>query len=463
MQRRSTNSDSGHAPLVVRSVVSIGSIGISIGGMMLAPSQPTRAQVDPSIIKAKPNLQAVPAESVFEAPPEPSYPAKEPIVEYETWAPEPEYTEPTYVEPEYSEPAYIEEPSQGSHSYIDTTDYSLGATTAYDEAPAVVLSERSTGCEATVAAGEGVPGSVCVRAAPSKPTTATAAPSYPGTPVAVPHLEVPELEVSAPSVVAANAGVEYSAAVVPAYYPVAEIPAIDLNAIALGAGGFIPKPGEDSAQIYNSYYNVAAQALRDRSIRPQDLVAQVSSRLVFPLSIPAPITSAFGWRIHPVLGTARMHTGTDIGAPMGTPVVAALAGRVAISDFLGGYGLAVVLEHEKGTTETLYGHLSEVFVQAGETVKKGDPIGRVGSTGLSTGPHLHFEVRKMTEEGWVNLDPGRQLEYGLAQLVRNLRMTENAPANPPTVLDAQTAESELDDISQGETSEETVAEVPSSW
>lgn len=485
MQRRSTNSDSGQAPLVVRSAISIGSLGISLGGMMFAPPQTTRAQVDPSIAKTKVNLQAVPVESVFEAPVEPIYTIKEPIVESQTW--EPEYIEPEYVEPEYTEPAYIEpeyveeaieqpefvpaetqEPIEGSHSYIDTTDYSLGATTAYDEPPAVVLSERSTGCEATVAAGEGVPGSVCAPVSPTpiKPTTATAAQPYPGQPVAVPNVSVPELEVRAPYVAAAPAGVEsveYSVAAVPNYYPVAEVPALDLNGIVLGAAGFIPKPGEDSAQIYNSYYNVAAQALRDRSVRPQDLIARVSSRLVFPLSIPAPITSAFGLRVHPVLGTARMHTGTDIGAPMGTPVVAALAGRVAISDFLGGYGLTVVLEHEKGTQETLYGHLSEVFVKAGDTVKKGDPIGRVGSTGLSTGPHLHFEVRKLTKEGWVNLDPGRQLEYGLAQLVRNLRTIENAPATPPTLLDTQTADSEvLDEISQGPTSSEAVADTPSS-
>ncbi len=477
MQRRSTNSDSGRSPMVVRSAISIGSLGISIGGMMFAPPQTTRAQVDPSIAKTKVNLQAVPVESVFEAPIEPSYTIKEPIVESQTWEPEyiePEYTEPAYIEPEYVEeaieqpefvPEETQEPIEGSHSYIDTTDYSLGATTSYDESPAVVLSERSTGCEATVAAGEGVPGSVCAPVSPTatKPTVAAAAGFNSGQPVAVPNVSVPELEVPAPSVAAVPVGVGYSVAAVPDYYPVAEVPALDLNGIVLGAAGFIPKPGEDSAQIYNAYYNVAAQALRDRSVRPQDLIARVSSRLVFPLSIPAPITSAFGLRVHPVLGTAQMHTGTDIGAPMGTPVVAALAGRVAISDFLGGYGLTVVLEHEKGTKETLYGHLSEVFVKAGDTVKKGDPIGRVGSTGLSTGPHLHFEVRKLTKEGWVNLDPGRQLEYGLAQLVRNLRTIENAPATPPTVLDTQTAESEvLDDISQGPTSSEDVADTPSS-
>ncbi|MDY6940291.1 MAG: peptidoglycan DD-metalloendopeptidase family protein [Cyanobacteriota bacterium] len=483
MQRRSANSDSGRAPLVIRSVSWIGSLGILSGGIVFAPSEPTRAQVDPSIAKAKPDLRGVPAESVFEAPPAPSYPVKVPIVEPEYVEPEyvapdpvePAYVEPEYVEPAYVEPAYTEEAlTPEGHSYIDTTDYSLGATTAYDEPPDVVLSERSTGCAATVTAGAEVPGSVCATPAPTQATlqtkpvqtsaTATAAPPQGGEPVAVAQLEVPIPYT--PAAIAGVEAVEYPAAVFGSY-PVSAVPEIDFSAI-LGAGGFIPKPGEDSAQIYNSYYNVAAQALRDRSIRPQDLVAQVSSRLIFPLSIPAPITSAFGWRMHPVLGTPRMHTGTDIGAPMGTPVVAALAGQVAISDFLGGYGLTVVLEHEKGTEETLYAHLSEVFVKAGETVKQGDPIGRVGSTGLSTGPHLHFEMRKLTKEGWVNLDPGRQLEYGLAQLVRNLRMAENKPARPGSVPNvapnAQGDEGDvLGEVPGSETPEETVAEVPTSW
>lgn len=94
-------------------------------------------------------------------------------------------------------------------------------------------------------------------------------------------------------------------------------------------------------------------------------------RLIFPLSIPAPITSLFGWRIHPISGGLRFHSGTDVGAPLGTPVLAAYAGRVAIADFLSGYGLSVALQHQESTQETLYAHLSELFVKPGQWVKQG--------------------------------------------------------------------------------------------
>jgi murein DD-endopeptidase MepM/ murein hydrolase activator NlpD len=100
---------------------------------------------------------------------------------------------------------------------------------------------------------------------------------------------------------------------------------------------------------------------------------------------------------------------------------------VAIADVLGGYGLAVSLEHNKGTQETLYAHLSEIFVKPGEVIKQGDVIGRVGSTGNSTGPHLHFEFRQLTEAGWVAMDPGTQLEYALAQLVKALQTAQAKP------------------------------------
>jgi murein DD-endopeptidase MepM/ murein hydrolase activator NlpD len=123
-----------------------------------------------------------------------------------------------------------------------------------------------------------------------------------------------------------------------------------------------------------------------------------------------------------------------LGAPTGTPVLAAYTGNVAISDFLGGYGLTVVLEHElsknKDTAQlqldhpphqTLYAHLSETFVKPGEKVEQGSVIGLVGSTGNSTGPHLHFETRYLTPDGWVASDPGFELEYALTQLVEVLK------------------------------------------
>jgi murein DD-endopeptidase MepM/ murein hydrolase activator NlpD len=140
-----------------------------------------------------------------------------------------------------------------------------------------------------------------------------------------------------------------------------------------------------------------------------------SSELGYPLSRPAPTTSRFGWRTHPITGSRRFHSGVDIGAPMGAPVVAAGTGIVMSSGWLGGYGKAIVIQHN-GVQQTLYGHLSEVFVQPGQRIEQGTVIGRVGSTGNSTGPHLHFESRAATNDGWVAIDPGDQIEYALENL-----------------------------------------------
>ena len=152
--------------------------------------------------------------------------------------------------------------------------------------------------------------------------------------------------------------------------------------------------------------------------------APESLPIIFPLTILAPITSVFGWRIHPISGTTRLHTGTDIGAPLGTPVLAAATGRVVLADYTGGYGLAVALAHQRGRQQTLYAHLSEVFVKSGDMVQQGDVIGRVGSTGAATGPHLHFELRKMTPEGWVAVDAGQQLTIAMGQLVQSLKVAQ---------------------------------------
>ncbi|MEB3228490.1 MAG: peptidoglycan DD-metalloendopeptidase family protein [Synechocystis sp.] len=140
--------------------------------------------------------------------------------------------------------------------------------------------------------------------------------------------------------------------------------------------------------------------------------------LSFPVAGVNPITSAFGWRIHPISGQGRMHDGTDIGAPLGTPVVAAYPGTVAAAQWSGGYGLMVTLRHLDGTQESRYAHLSEMFVEPGQTVAQGEMIGRVGSTGFSTGPHLHFEWRHLTNDGWVAVDAGPHLQFALANLMR---------------------------------------------
>ena len=140
--------------------------------------------------------------------------------------------------------------------------------------------------------------------------------------------------------------------------------------------------------------------------RPAPIGGNGNRRLLFPLIGSAVTSSNFGYRLHPVLGSWLLHAGRDLAAPEGTPVVAALAGRVVSSGLAGGYGLAIELEHDNPRRRTLYGHLSELYVKEGVRVRQGEVIGRVGSTGLSTGPHLHFELRLPGEGGWVAVDPG---------------------------------------------------------
>ncbi|MEM1241561.1 MAG: peptidoglycan DD-metalloendopeptidase family protein [Cyanobacteria bacterium P01_H01_bin.26] len=105
------------------------------------------------------------------------------------------------------------------------------------------------------------------------------------------------------------------------------------------------------------------------------------------------ITSGFGSRVHPVLGYRRFHAGVDFGAPHGTRITAADSGKVIFSGWYGGYGNSVIVDHGGGLT-TLYAHASRLTVSEGQSVVKGQAIAAVGSTGLSTGPHLHFEVRR---------------------------------------------------------------------
>lgn len=112
---------------------------------------------------------------------------------------------------------------------------------------------------------------------------------------------------------------------------------------------------------------------------------------------PAPgyntITSKFGYRIHPILKVKKLHTGLDIRVPTGGNIVAAAAGTVIYSGSLGGYGNTIMIDHGGGIV-TLYAHNSRLVAKEGEIVKRGDIISKAGSTGMSTGPHLHFEVRK---------------------------------------------------------------------
>jgi murein DD-endopeptidase MepM/ murein hydrolase activator NlpD len=105
------------------------------------------------------------------------------------------------------------------------------------------------------------------------------------------------------------------------------------------------------------------------------------------------ITSSFGMRRHPLLGYTRMHKGLDIGAPYGAPIYAATDGTVVLAGRNAGYGNFVKIQHAGGFA-TGYGHMSRILVRNGQHVRRGQQIGAIGSTGLSTGPHLHYELYK---------------------------------------------------------------------
>jgi murein DD-endopeptidase MepM/ murein hydrolase activator NlpD len=248
------------------------------------------------------------------------------------------------------------------------------------------------------------------RSSPATKTTKPAA-TKPAPPSAPPQSKVSQQppKLAAPAAI----GAEPPAIAAPVA-PVGEsAPAVRLGPISFSSAGISISPS-------------AVQPYFDAKKLPYPkLPALQDLRLMFPVAIPAPITSLFGWRVHPITGSQRMHTGTDIGAPMGAPVLAALAGRVILADMMGGYGIAVALEHENGTRQTLYAHLSELFVRPGDVIQQGTVIGRVGSTGASTGPHLHFELRQMLPDGtWVAQDAGHSLELAMSSLVQSLQVAQ---------------------------------------
>lgn len=163
---------------------------------------------------------------------------------------------------------------------------------------------------------------------------------------------------------------------------------------------WIGKIEEDQKQVekaLNEMESLSAQLAAQINKIQQERMAKSGSKFNGVFSWPTPghtrVTSEYGYRIHPVLKTKRMHTGIDIGAPSGTAIKAVADGTVIYSGWLGAYGNAVVIDHGGGIS-SMYAHQSRISVSTDQSVKKGDSVGKVGSTGWSTGPHLHFEVRK---------------------------------------------------------------------
>lgn len=168
--------------------------------------------------------------------------------------------------------------------------------------------------------------------------------------------------------------------------------------------------GETSLQV---------RRLSDKEIAAMSLPSNGDKRMLFPLIVPTVISSLFGDRVHPITGQVRFHQGTDLAAPEGTPVVAAFSGTVEVAGWFGGYGLMVSITHGD-THETRYAHLSEVLVKSGQKVKQGTVIGLVGSTGMSTGAHLHFEIWQRLKDGMVAIDPTPQLVLAMDNLQKYL-------------------------------------------
>ena len=129
---------------------------------------------------------------------------------------------------------------------------------------------------------------------------------------------------------------------------------------------------------------------------PKSIIGKLFNRdgkIIWP--IYGVISSPFGWRIHPITKKRQFHRGIDIAAPIGTPIFAPMDGVITFAGNLGGYGLAI--EMSSGSYKFRFGHLSRIDVYIGQKVKQGEIIGRVGNTGRSTGPHLHFEVHYMSK------------------------------------------------------------------
>jgi murein DD-endopeptidase MepM/ murein hydrolase activator NlpD len=317
-------------------------------------------------------------------------------------APQPKVS--TYVPPQAvtTRRTPIQKTQDYNGAFIDPTNYSTGATSTYQAPSQVIFSQRSTGCNAVK--------QLC--GTPQRQTRmATSGNS---------NLQKTQPNASWVRDSRATA----TTAILPVRanthrlrYANSERSPIN-GQKAVSKTAFLPKIP------VSSYYN--------RIIRPTGLLGNNDTNMMFPLPMPATITSLFGWRIHPITGEQRFHAGTDFGVETGTPVLAAYSGNVAIADLMGGYGLAVVLNHQKLGEQTLYGHLSEILVQPGQSVEQGTVIGLVGSTGNSTGSHLHFEVRQLTNQGWVATDPGVQLQGAVAQLVEALRVADSGKQKQET-------------------------------
>lgn len=180
-----------------------------------------------------------------------------------------------------------------------------------------------------------------------------------------------------------------------------------------GGGPFVPAPaGGGAARLEQLMQQIDLEADRQSDLlvlAESRLLSRRLEQMLVPSIRPVEVAigSGFGFRIDPFNGRTALHTGLDFAAPVGTPIRAAAGGRVIEAQHDGAYGLALKIDHGQGLV-TRYAHSSEILVRPGELVRRGQTVARVGSTGRSTGPHLHFEVLL---EG-VQQDPARFLALG---------------------------------------------------
>ncbi|MEW9124339.1 MAG: M23 family metallopeptidase [Thermotaleaceae bacterium] len=190
------------------------------------------------------------------------------------------------------------------------------------------------------------------------------------------------------------------------FFMVGAITAIILMAIA-SANGVTP---EEIAMSHNMFHGTDTTFAGIPNTINQEEISIPEDKFLRPVDRRYRISSPFGWRIHPIYKDRRFHHGIDLAAPQNTPVYAAAPGEVIFAARKGEYGNLIIIEHSDYGYEnfqTYYAHLSSIGVRKGEIVEMGQGIGRVGSTGASTGPHLHFEIRFK----YQTVDPIQLLAY----------------------------------------------------
>ncbi|NJK30819.1 MAG: peptidoglycan DD-metalloendopeptidase family protein [Acaryochloris sp. SU_5_25] len=365
-----------------------------------SPALPATAPTDLAITPAAPAdsfIDPAPAESIVETAPAPiTLPSSPPAAVPE---PDPVGVSPQIMPQAAEAPATpAEQPAE--NAYIDPEPYDSGETASTPQLDKPVLLGSTSGCQANLNIDPVLAATLC---GPSGVQTASQSEDYPTSGYSPAPASQPSYSAPSPSAPRWTA-----------YAPTAT-----------------PTPWGKNTPVALSPFTSSSSSLQLLPPAPNPLKWLVPNqqRMIFPLPMPASITSAFGWRVHPISGESSFHAGTDLAAPMGTPILAAFPGQVETAGFMGGYGLSILLQHQQGSTATRYAHLSKIYVQPGQWVSQGTLIGLVGSTGNSTGPHLHFETLEKTTDGLVAIDPGLQLKVSLADLIKVMQ-TAKVPPQP---------------------------------